>query len=163
MHVLKSDRNHRVDLVLTDVMMPLLDGFGLLKKIRSRAKTHTLPVIMLSARAGEDTGAEGLDEGADDYLSKPFTARQLLSRVASHIHLSRMRLRAARIEKQLRVKVKESKKMLEGVLASIQDAFLALDDRQRYTFVNVNAARLLEAEEEGNELSRTRHRSTLND
>jgi DNA-binding response OmpR family regulator len=94
-----------VDLVLTDVMMPFLDGFGLLKEIRSRDETQTLPVIMLSARAGEEASAEGLAEGADDYLTKPFTARELLSRVASHLNMSRMRNDAARTELALRVKV----------------------------------------------------------
>jgi DNA-binding response OmpR family regulator len=95
-----------VDLVLTDVMMPFLDGFGLLKEIRSRDETQTLPVIMLSARAGEEASAEGLAEGADDYLTKPFTARELLSRVASHLNMSRMRNDAARTELALRVKVR---------------------------------------------------------
>jgi DNA-binding response OmpR family regulator len=64
-----------------------------------------LPVIMLSARAGEEASAEGLAEGADDYLTKPFTARELLSRVASHLKLSRMRNDAARVEIALSLKV----------------------------------------------------------
>jgi DNA-binding response OmpR family regulator len=94
-----------VDLVLTDVMMPFLDGFGLLKEIRSRDQMKMLPVIMLSARAGEEASAEGLAEGADDYLTKPFTARELLSRVASHLNMSRVRNDAARTEMSLRAKV----------------------------------------------------------
>jgi DNA-binding response OmpR family regulator len=60
---------------------------------------------MLSARAGEEASVEGLDEGADDYLTKPFTARELLSRVASHLKMSRLRLEAAKIEHELRMEV----------------------------------------------------------
>jgi DNA-binding response OmpR family regulator len=72
---------------------------------RSQEEMKTLPVIMLSARAGEEASAEGLAEGADDYLTKPFTARELLSRVASHLKLSSMRNDAARVEIALRLKV----------------------------------------------------------
>jgi DNA-binding response OmpR family regulator len=97
-----------VDLVLTDVMMPFLDGFGLLKEIRAREATQMIPVIMLSARAGEEASTEGLAEGADDYLTKPFTARELLSRVSSHLKLSRMRMEAARTEMALREKVRHT-------------------------------------------------------
>jgi DNA-binding response OmpR family regulator len=138
-----------VDLVLTDVMMPFLDGFGLLKEIRSRDEMKMLPVIMLSARAGEEASAEGLAEGADDYLIKPFTARELLSRVASHLNMSRMRNDAARTETGLRMEVHEGKERLERILASIQDAFVTLDAQLRYSFVNANAAVLLGAKKEG--------------
>ncbi|MBV8820429.1 MAG: response regulator [Acidobacteriaceae bacterium] len=79
------------DLVLTDVMMPVLDGFELLKRLRAEERTKTLPIILLSARAGEESRVEGLDGGADDYLAKPFTARELLARVDAHLSLARMR------------------------------------------------------------------------
>jgi signal transduction histidine kinase len=82
------------DLVLTDVMMPVLDGFGLLRRLRAHTTTQTLPVIFLSARAGEESRVEGLDAGADDYLVKPFTARELLARVDAHFSLARMRRQA---------------------------------------------------------------------
>src|SRR5258708_372516 len=61
-----------VDLVLTDVMMPRLDGFELLRALRSHPDTSGIPVILLSARAGEESSVEGLEAGADDYLVKPF-------------------------------------------------------------------------------------------
>src|SRR5262249_27327841 len=70
-----------VDLVLTDVMMPNVDGFGLLAQLRAEPRTATVPVIMLSARAGEEARVEGLGAGADDYLIKPFSARELIARV----------------------------------------------------------------------------------
>src|SRR5258708_20626999 len=72
-------------------MMPGLDGFGLLRELRKDARTRTVPVILLSARAGEDSAVEGLDAGADDYLAKPFSARELLARVRTHLELARVR------------------------------------------------------------------------
>jgi signal transduction histidine kinase len=82
------------DLVLTDVMMPVLDGFGLLRELRRSDRTKTLPILLLSARAGEESRVEGLDAGADDYLVKPFTAREMLARVEAHLSLARMRRQA---------------------------------------------------------------------
>lgn len=95
---------HRPDLVLTDIMMPRLDGFGLLKKIRNHPKLRTTPVIFLSARAGEEFKVEGLGAGADDYLVKPFTTRELIARVDSNL-----RINAARrlVEQQLEQEVKK--------------------------------------------------------
>jgi signal transduction histidine kinase len=92
------------DLVLSDVMMPRLDGFGLLKGLRADERTRRMPVILLSARAGEESALEGLDSGADDYLVKPFSARELLARVRTHVALARER---HAWEKQLEDKVRE--------------------------------------------------------
>jgi PAS domain S-box-containing protein len=88
-------RQNRPDLLVTDVMMPGLDGFGLLQQVRADRKLGDLPVIMLSARAGEEAKVEGLDAGADDYLIKPFSARELLARVAANISMARIRAHAA--------------------------------------------------------------------
>jgi signal transduction histidine kinase len=82
---------HPPDLILTDVMMPRLDGFGLIKALRAEAATRTLPIILLSARAGEEARIEGLDAGADDYLVKPFSARELVARVSANLAISRLR------------------------------------------------------------------------
>ncbi len=79
------------DLILSDVMMPGLDGFGLLAELRKRPKTKTVPVILLSARAGEESRVEGLGAGADDYLIKPFTARELLARIGAHLSMKKRR------------------------------------------------------------------------
>ncbi|HLZ40769.1 MAG TPA: response regulator [Candidatus Sulfotelmatobacter sp.] len=79
------------DLVVSDIMMPNLDGFGVLQALRSDAETKTIPVILLSARAGEESRVEGIDAGADDYLVKPFSARELLARVQTHLELARVR------------------------------------------------------------------------
>jgi PAS domain S-box-containing protein len=85
---------HKPDLLLTDVMMPKLDGFGLLKKVRKHTELSNTPVIFLSARAGEEAKVEGLEAGADDYLVKPFSARELLAKVTSHIKVNRYRNKA---------------------------------------------------------------------
>jgi PAS domain S-box-containing protein len=83
------------DLILADVMMPRLDGFGLLRKIRSDPALRETPVIVLSARAGEESRVEGMDSGADDYLVKPFSARELIARVEAHLKMVQMRRSAA--------------------------------------------------------------------
>jgi PAS domain S-box-containing protein len=85
---------HNPDLLLTDVMMPQLDGFGLLKRIRSYPERKTLPVVFLSARAGEEAKVEGLEAGADDYLVKPFSAKELLARVDANIKIAKSRIAA---------------------------------------------------------------------
>jgi signal transduction histidine kinase len=79
------------DLVLTDVMMPNLDGFGLLRALRADRATANVPVIVLSARAGEEAYIDGLQRGADDYVVKPFSARELVVRVESQLALNRAR------------------------------------------------------------------------
>jgi PAS domain S-box-containing protein len=88
---LAAVRERTPDLVLTDVMMPRLDGFGLLKALRGEAGTRGVPVIMLSARAGEESRVEGMEAGADDYLVKPFSARELLARVGAHLQMAQLR------------------------------------------------------------------------
>ena len=86
---LERIKAHPPDLVLTDVMMPRLDGFGLLQALRANERVRSVPVIILSARAGEEASSEGLARGADDYLSKPFSARDLLARVRAQIAIRR--------------------------------------------------------------------------
>ena len=88
---LEAARRLSPDLVLTDVMMPRLDGFGLLARIRDDEQLRGVPVLLLSARAGEEARIEGLDAGADDYVIKPFSARELLARVGALLELRHMR------------------------------------------------------------------------
>jgi PAS domain S-box-containing protein len=92
---LEAARDRLPDLVLTDVMMPRLDGFGLLRQLRDDPKTREIPILLLSARAGEEAAVEGLEAGADDYLVKPFNARELLARVATNLELGRSRQAAS--------------------------------------------------------------------
>src|SRR4051794_11991719 len=88
---LELARRDPPELVITDVMMPKLDGFGLLEGLQADPATTGVPVIMVSARAGEDGTIEGLEAGADDYLIKPFAARELLARVQANLELDRAR------------------------------------------------------------------------
>ncbi|HEY0601394.1 MAG TPA: ATP-binding protein [Herpetosiphonaceae bacterium] len=92
---LQAAREQLPDLILSDIMMPRLDGIGLLAQLRADPGTRTIPVILLSARAGDEARAAGIETGADDYLIKPFAARELLARVKTHLELVRMRREAA--------------------------------------------------------------------
>ena len=88
------------DLVLSDVMMPDLDGFQLLRTLRSDPRTRIIPIILLSARAGTEAAVEGMEAGADDYLIKPFSARELLARIAARLEIYRMRTGIAQQARQ---------------------------------------------------------------
>ncbi|WP_330441037.1 ATP-binding protein [Micromonospora sp. NBC_00821] len=85
------------DLVLTDVMMPVLDGFDLVRRLRADPTTRTLPVLVLSARAGGEASVEGLSLGADDYLVKPFAAAELIARIRASIRRARDRAPAVAV------------------------------------------------------------------
>ena len=85
--LLKND----VAVILVDVCMPELDGFELLQALRGDPRGARMPIILLSARAGEEARVEGLQAGADDYLVKPFSARELMARVGGALELARVR------------------------------------------------------------------------
>ena len=93
---LRAAARRTPSLVLSDVMMPRMDGIGLLSRLRAEPRTAAVPVILLSARAGEEAKVEGLGAGADDYLIKPFSARELLARVDAHLKIARVRGEAMR-------------------------------------------------------------------
>jgi PAS domain S-box-containing protein len=79
------------DLILSDAMMPKMDGRQLLQAVRKDPRFKATPFVILSARTGEEFRIQGLGAGADDYLTKPFSARELLSRVSAHIDASSRR------------------------------------------------------------------------
>jgi len=116
------------DLVLTDVMMPGMDGFELLRSLRSNPATQDISIVLLSARAGEESRIEGLAAGADDYLIKPFSARELLARVEASLKLARLRQEATVRERTL--------------LGRVTDGFMALDLDFRFTYANQAAQRV---------------------
>jgi signal transduction histidine kinase len=97
-------------LIVSDVMMPIVDGFELLKAVRADEQTRTIPVILLSARAGEESRVEGIQAGADDYLIKPFSTRELLARVSGRLEIARLQrdqelqLRLGQVELEQRVR-----------------------------------------------------------
>ncbi|MEG4535052.1 ATP-binding protein [Microcoleus sp. D2_18a_D3] len=119
---LTAIENNPPDLVLTDVMMPGMDGFELLRSLRSNPATQDIPIILLSARAGEESRIEGLAAGADDYLIKPFSARELLARVEASLKLARLRQEATVRERTL--------------LGRVTDGFMAMDLDFRITYAN---------------------------
>lgn len=88
---LKQIRQDPPSMVLSDVMMPVMDGKTLLGHIRADNETYRLPVIFLSARAGEEARIDGLEAGADDYLVKPFSAAELLTKVRAQINIAKAR------------------------------------------------------------------------
>ena len=93
---LESARSRPPDLLISDVMMPRLDGLELVTALRADPRTADVPVLLLSARAGQESAIEGLEAGADDYLVKPFSAAELLARVRTSVQLSKMRGQHAR-------------------------------------------------------------------
>ncbi|HET6575809.1 MAG TPA: ATP-binding protein [Fimbriiglobus sp.] len=130
---LAAARERVPDLVLADVMMPRLDGFGLLKELRADARTAGVPIILLSARAGEESRVEGLDAGADDYLVKPFSAREMLSRVEAHLRLARVRREAG-------AALRESEERFARFMRHLPGLAWIKDRQGRYVYANEAAA-----------------------
>ncbi|MBV9349933.1 MAG: SpoIIE family protein phosphatase, partial [Mycobacterium sp.] len=121
---LEAIRADRPDLVVSDVMMPRLDGLALIAALRSDPLTAAVPVLLLSARAGQEASIEGLHAGADDYLVKPFAAADLLARARANIELARLRSHHARWRTAL--------------VDSMQEAFFVCDEHG--TVIEVNSA-----------------------
>ncbi|HEY9761658.1 MAG TPA: ATP-binding protein [Trichocoleus sp.] len=141
--VLSAIRRQAPDLLLTDVMMPGMDGFEVLRALRSNPTTQDIPVILLSARAGEESRIEGLEAGADDYLTKPFSARELMARVEANVKLAQLRREARQQEQTLRLEAETARQSLETILSSISDGFLALDRNWCYTYINNRACEII--------------------
>jgi PAS domain S-box-containing protein len=134
---LAGARDYGADLIIADVMMPILDGFGLLKALRADPVLRLKPVILLSARTGEEARVEGMEAGADDYLVKPFTARELLARVGAHLKLARFRLEAAGTERRLRAEVENERNRLRDSFGQAPAPIAILDGSDhRFTFAN---------------------------
>ncbi|WP_333767305.1 SpoIIE family protein phosphatase [Streptomyces sp. IBSBF 2435] len=121
---LDSVRATAPDLVVSDVMMPRLDGLALVAALRSDPRTASVPVLLLSARAGQEASIEGLQAGADDYLVKPFAAAELLARARANIQLARLRGHHARWRTAL--------------VDSMQEAFFVCDEDG--AVIEINAA-----------------------
>jgi signal transduction histidine kinase len=121
---LAAARERIPDLILSDIMMPQLDGIGLLHELRADERLRTIPIILLSARTGEEARVQGLQEGADDYVVKPFSARELLARVAAHLSMARMRKNAEQAlresEQRLEVLVAERTAQLQELVSELE-------------------------------------------
>ncbi|KAJ3027635.1 hypothetical protein HK097_006127, partial [Rhizophlyctis rosea] len=99
--LLKARTQPPPGLILSDVMMPIMDGFTLVNHIRNDPSEalRLVPIILLSARAGEEARVEGVERGADDYLAKPFSAKELVARVRTHLELGRLRRELVQLAK----------------------------------------------------------------
>lgn len=133
---LQAIRHDKPDLVVSDVMMPGLGGFELLKALRADPATASIPLLLLSARAGEEARVEGLRAGADDYLTKPFRAQELVARVTSVLTLASTRREALRVEARLKAD-------RDSILESINEGFLSIDPDWTITYANRAAEKLL--------------------
>jgi PAS domain S-box-containing protein len=131
------------ELIITDAMMPEMDGFEFLKQLRGREQTKLTPVIMLSARAGDESTVEGLAAGADDYLVKPFSPRELFARVRTQITMAALR-RDLEAEKKARIARGEIRKLTLLLDASPDHVFL-LDREGRYIYQNRSTTEALAA------------------
>lgn len=107
-------KNVKPDLVLSDIMMPETDGLELLAMLRKDHSLKTTPIILLSARAGEEAKIEGLLAGADDYLTKPFTRNELIARINSNIQL-------ANIRKEIEEAIRQSEARLRALVIATSD------------------------------------------
>jgi len=135
---LQQARETLPDLILSDVMMPRLDGFDLLNEVRRDPLLKNTPVILISARAGEEAWIEGLESGADDYVVKPFSARELQARVASHIAMARLRRQAEEWERALRADAESDHARLRELLMRAPAAICMLHGPEhRFTYVNL--------------------------
>jgi two-component system, cell cycle sensor histidine kinase and response regulator CckA len=128
---LAAARREKPDLVVIAVMMPVMDGFAVLRAIREDENLKAIPVIMLSARAGEESKVEGLTAGADDYLIKPFSARELLARVGSQLELSRQRNEAEAALRESEERLRHSNAELAKRVAELQAANVEIQDSRR--------------------------------
>jgi len=118
---LNAARKRRPDLIVSDIMMPRLDGFGILQAVRADNSLKSIPTILLSARAGEEARIQGLSSGADDYIVKPFSARELLARVKSHLAIAQVRGEVTELENKLRLDTER----LAAIVACSDDAIIS--------------------------------------
>ncbi len=121
---LEAVRRRRPDLLVADVMMPDIDGLDLTRALRADAATQGLPIILLSARTGEDAMAEGLAAGANDYIVKPFSARELVARVTVQLEIARS-LASERARERARTAEEQFRRVAESARVA-RDEFLAV-------------------------------------
>src|SRR5215471_10887234 len=136
---LESALAHAPSLVLSDVMMPGLDGFQLVAALREDQRTATVPIILLSARAGNEAAEEGLAAGANDYLVKPFSGRELIARVQSQLEIARLRGEALQRERDTGRKLADAldrerqARTLADEAVQVRDEFLSVASHELNT------------------------------
>jgi signal transduction histidine kinase len=109
-------------LIVSDIMMPVMDGLQLMAAVRADERTKRIPVVLLSARAGEESRIEGLKAGADDYLIKPFSARELVARISARLEIARLQNElAARLETEVRARTAQLEERTAELLKQAED------------------------------------------
>ncbi len=129
-------RRHPPDVLVSDIMMPQLDGIGLVKTLRADPALQTIPILLLSARAGEEPCIEGLEHGADDYLVKPFSGRELLARISAHVNLGRIR-------REAEAQIAASEARFRAIVSQATATVAQTDLTGRFQFVNQRFCDLL--------------------
>jgi PAS domain S-box-containing protein len=124
------------DLILSDVMMPGMDGFELLAKLRADLRLRHVPIILLSARAGDEARIEGMSSGADDYMVKPFSGRELLARIQSHLELARVRRSAEQALRELASKFEQQVRRFDAIAGAAEDFIYTFDTSGRFTYAS---------------------------
>lgn len=132
----------RPDLVVTDAVMPGMDGIELLKTLRATPDTQMIPVLLVSDGAQDELRITGFEEGADGYLSKPYAERELRARIRALIKAVRLREESVRREVWEQA-VRQAMAERAALLDSITDGFYALDREWRFTYVNQRALELI--------------------
>jgi PAS domain S-box-containing protein len=131
---LKAVMRQKPDLIVTDIVMPEMDGVELLRVLRSEPGTRGLPVLLISGRAGEAQRIEGFRKGADGYLAKPYSVSELRAVVGAMLQAAELRAESAR-----RKAAQQALAERAALLESITDAFYALDRQLRFTYINHRA------------------------
>ena len=124
-------------LLLSDVSSPGVDGLDLTRRLRADERTAALPIMILSQRAGEDARIKGYQAGADEYMEKPFAARELIARIENVVALAGARANIAGKLRRVAVLVR-----LASVVETAMDAVISIDKSQRITLFNAAAEKM---------------------
>ena len=127
MEALEKAARYLPDLILLDVMMPGIDGYEVCRRLRADAAISQIPIILVTALDDRESRLQGLEAGADDFISKPFDRTELRARVRNITRLNRYRL------------LLEERTRFEGVVAQSDDGYCVIDDRDRLIYANEQA------------------------
>jgi PAS domain S-box-containing protein len=144
---LRSILKVRPELIVTDILMPGIDGIELVRTLRSTPGTETIPILLISGQAPEDIRIAGFEVGADAYLAKPYTVRELRARIRAMLQAARMRAENARREATAYAE-QQAISERAALLDSITDGFFALDRQWRFTYANQVALEYLKGTRE---------------
>lgn len=135
--------NNNFDLILLDILMPVMDGFEVCKKIRKKPEITNIPIVFLTARSDIDSVIKGFDLGAQDYISKPFKAEELLARVKTQVELKKQREQLEDMNSLLEKRVNERTRQLReanqqlAILEKAKNNFLTLISHELRTPLNI--------------------------